>query len=510
MEPTPEPNASVPLDRSTRDSGASARRRRKLGLTLGAATVIATSAIGGDYLFNVVLFRHPESFTPLVSLLIGLIVGVPMSFALISQRIDIEGAKELLARSVAEKEAALEEAKRAAAVKADFLANMTHELRTPLNAIVGFSGLLKHSTALSPEDARKVTLIADASEALLRVVNDVLDFSKLDAGAIELEHDPFDPHALADSVMALLAQQAEAKGLALSVTVEGPRDLLVGDGGRLGQVLLNLASNAVKFTPSGEVEIKVSQRDGYAGRRLRLAVRDTGIGVPAELSGQIFERFTQADASVSRQYGGTGLGLAICRRIIEAMGGAIGVDSAGGAGSIFWCEVSLPLADGRATNEPEAAAPAPEGSVRLLLVDDNAVNRELVASLLSPFGVEIETAENGLAAVEAAATSAYDLILMDVQMPVMDGLTATRRIRAELGPRPPIIAMTANVLPEQVARCLDAGMDAHLGKPITPRDLLEAVARWSRSEVEPAPQTFSAASSLSSPSSSNASEMVSG
>jgi CheY-like chemotaxis protein len=255
----------------------------------------------------------------------------------------------------------------------------------------------------------------------------------------------------------------------------------VGDAPRLRQVLLNFLSNAVKFTREGEVSLTLTQQTAGERCRLRIEVRDTGIGIDAEHIGALFNRFTQADASVSRQFGGTGLGLAISKQIVEAMGGRVGADSVVGQGSTFWFEVDLPRAAAwAAAPEPEGAA-ALDRPIRALIVEDNAVNRELITTLLSPFGLELETACDGAEAVEAVVRGAYDVILMDMQMPVMDGLTATRRIRALPDPaaaRTPIIAMTANVLPEQVARCREAGMDDHLGKPINLPLLLAAIDRW--------------------------------
>jgi PAS domain S-box-containing protein len=378
---------------------------------------------------------------------------------------------------------ALDEAKAALKAKSDFLANMTHELRTPLTAIVGFSSLIKGAHDLNPRHARQLGIICDASENLLSVVNDVLDFSRLEAGAVELDAHPFDPMVMVQSTVALLANQAAAKGIYLSVAAEGFEGPLLGDGARLRQVLTNLISNAVKFTASGEIEVLVRQSKVVDQRKLRISVRDTGIGIPADHIDGIFGRFTQADASVSRQYGGTGLGLAISRRIIEALGGQISVESEPGRGSTFWFEVIMPAAEAVLAEEPEVLPGMEAGqTLRLLLVDDNPVNRELVCALLEPFDVDIETANDGVEAVEAAARATYDLILMDVQMPNMDGLTATRRIRAAEAPdgaRVPIIALTANVLPDQIARCREAGMDDHLGKPINPERLLNVLGRWS-------------------------------
>jgi PAS domain S-box-containing protein len=375
------------------------------------------------------------------------------------------------------------EAEAAVKAKSEFLANMTHELRTPLNAIIGFSGLLKASSELSERNARQIALIWDASQSLLGVINDVLDFSKLEAGSIEPDQQPFDPAELARSTVDILSGQALAKALDVSVAVSGLDGPLIGDATRLRQVMLNFVSNAIKFTSLGEVRVTLAQRGDGRVRRLRVEVSDSGIGVAPEQAEAIFDRFTQGDASISRRFGGTGLGLAISKRIIEALGGEIGVVSVLGVGSTFWFELTAPVAGDDSGVALAIAAPAALASaMRVLVVDDNAVNRELITALLSPFDLDIETAADGAEAIVAAARAPFDLILMDVQMPTMDGLSATRRIRAATpsgAPRIPIIAMTANVLPEQVERCLDAGMDDHLGKPINPQKLLEALRHWS-------------------------------
>ena len=383
---------------------------------------------------------------------------------------------------------ALARSEAAAAAKTDFLANMTHELRTPLTAILGFSGLLRQSDALSERDARQVGLIHDASQTLLGVIGDILDFSKLEAGGLELDPEPFDPADMARSAAAIVADQAAAKALVLTVLVDETMPALVGDSSRLRQVLLNFLSNAIKFTRAGGVELALSHHAEVGGERLRVEVHDSGIGIEAEHIDQLFMRFTQADASVSRRFGGTGLGLAISKQIVETMGGRIGANSVVGEGSTFWFEVDLPLAgEWKAIAEPEHANAALPRALSLLVVEDNAVNRELITTLLDPFEIEIDTACDGAEAVEAVGRRHYDVILMDVQMPIMDGLTATRRIRALADPasaRTPIIAMTANVLPEQIARCREAGMDDHLGKPINPARLLQALDRWAADEAD--------------------------
>ena len=382
---------------------------------------------------------------------------------------------------------AKETAEAAARVKSEFLANMSHELRTPLTSVIGFSDLLQASEALPEQERVYVERIATASEALLGVINDILDYSKLEADAIEMDPEPFQVAALVDGAAAIVEGQCVAKGLSLKVVVDAAMpEVLTGDAGRLRQVMLNFLSNAAKFTSKGGVTLRVGGAPDPDGRwRLRVAVTDTGIGIPAEKIEVLFQRFSQADASTTRLYGGTGLGLAISRRLVEIMGGEIGVDSRPGEGATFWFETPLVQGGavaGRLITGEETLPPRGAGvGGRILLADDAPGNRELVSAILRGLGLEIDTVCDGAEAVQAMQTSAYDLVLMDVHMPVMDGLAATkeiRRMQAGSGHRTPILALTANVQADQVARCLDSGMDGHLAKPIQIPELAGALAHW--------------------------------
>lgn len=377
---------------------------------------------------------------------------------------------------------ARERAETAAAARQAFLANMSHELRTPLTSILGFADLLEDTT-LDDAQMRNLGRIREAGAMLLETLNAVLDFSKLEAGGVDLEHKPFDLPDLAARTAGMFEAAARSKGLSLSIHIapDCPR-WLDGDPERLRHVLVNFLGNAMKFTDSGGVSLSVERRPGARPgmERLELSVSDTGVGVPAEMLDHVFDRFTQAGPEVSRRFGGTGLGLAISREIVELMGGRIGVDSVAGQGARFWCVLDLPIA-----NPPsvaiDQAAPAPGRALRLLVADDNDANRELMGTLLQAMGHQVEAVADGVAAVEAVHTRVYDLVLMDVHMPRMDGLAATRAIR-DLGgdaALTPIIALTANVLPDQIAFYRASGMDDHVGKPIDPRDLQVKIAAWS-------------------------------
>jgi len=369
---------------------------------------------------------------------------------------------------------ARDRAEAGARAKSEFLANMSHELRTPLTSVIGFSGLLQQSGALPETERRYADRIGTASEALLGVINDILDYSKLEAGAVEMEARAFDPRLLAQAAAAMVEGQCEVKGVALVLKLDPALPAaLTGDEARLRQVMVNFLANAAKFTAAGSVTLSAS----WTGQRLRIAVTDTGIGIAGDKIETLFERFSQADNSTTRVYGGTGLGLSISRRLVEMMGGQIGAESRIGEGATFWFEVPLTPAAALASAEPVTGNAASAEGLRILMADDAAANRELVVAIMSGLGVELETVEDGARAVEAARDGHYDLILMDVHMPVMDGLDATRAIRAFEGEagRVPIIALTANVQPEQVQRCQEAGMDDHVGKPIQVPELLRVI-----------------------------------
>ncbi|MBO9559617.1 MAG: PAS domain S-box protein [Caulobacter sp.] len=357
--------------------------------------------------------------------------------------------------------------------KADFLANMSHELRTPLNSIIGFSRLLTESRGLDPEDQRRIGLVHSAGQALHAVIDNVLDFSKLEAAALELHNAPFDLIALVTQTVSMMEPQAAAKDVRLRALIDADAPAkVVGDLGRLRQVLLNLLSNAVKFTAGGSVTVNLMSlnRDPVAPR-VRIEVIDTGAGIALEKQEALFSRFVQAGSSISAHYGGTGLGLAISKQLINLMGGEIGVISAPGRGSTFWFELALPVSDADAATAGEVEARVLNlAGKRLLVVDDVELNRELMLALLGKYGCEVRVAHDGAEAVAALADEAFDLVLMDCQMPVMDGFAATRAIRAtDAAHRDiPIVALTASGQPEHLARCEAAGMNGHLTKPLDP------------------------------------------
>ena len=408
----------------------------------------------------------------------------------ITARKDTEQA---LVEAKAAADAARAQAEQANAAKTDFLSAMSHEIRTPLNAVIGFANLLAGSGRLDPDLRRYADLAHVAGESLRTVVDDILDFASVEAGRISLCPEPFAVRELAATCLGIVGTAAAEKGLETALDVDPAiPERLVADPGRLRQILLNLLNNAVKFTPRGTVSLSLCHEGrGPRGERIRLAVTDTGIGITRAQQARLFERFAQADSSIRRDFGGTGLGLAISRRLVERMGGTIGLDSEIGRGSTFTVSLTLPAppdtGDGRPQAAEAGAGPACAG--RILVVEDVAINRELACTVLRAAGHTVEVAEDGFAAVRAVETQDFDLVLMDIQMPGIDGMMATRLIRCLPG-RPatvPVIAMTANVLPDQIRAFAAAGMDDHCAKPFRPAELRALAARWlARPRREPA------------------------
>ena len=416
-------------------------------------------------------------------------------YRMIGLNLDITERKaaEAALRAVThEAQAARAEAERASAAKSEFLAVISHEIRTPLNGILGYTDLLLGRPDHDPEDRRHLELIRVSGEALLTVVNDVLDVSKIEAGQLKLDPIPFSVRALLDDAVAMMRGAALKTALTVEARLD-PRlpEALHGDPNRLRQVLFNLLNNAVKFTPAGSVTLTVHYEgpvrlpSGEAAEAMRFEVTDTGIGIAPSQQGRLFKRFSQVDGSISRRFGGSGLGLAICRDLVTLMGGRIGVESQAGSGSTFWFTLALPRSKAIAASVPEGVGrPEPSrSSARLLLVEDVPINQELARTVLEAQGYRVDIASDGaeaIAALKAEGADPFALVLMDVQMPGMDGLTATRRIRALSGSaaRVPIVAMTANVLSRQVEELIAAGMDDYVGKPFKRAHLLATVERW--------------------------------
>ena len=363
----------------------------------------------------------------------------------------------------------------AAEAKSQFLANMSHEIRTPMNGVLGVLHLLKHEP-LSDEGRRLLDEALGCGSMLSELLNDIIDFSKIDAGRLELAAEAVDPGAVMTGVIDLLRPQAEAKDLYLRGATAPDLGWARLDPVRLRQILFNLIGNAVKFTLNGGVAVRLSLHGEGETRRLRIEVADTGVGIPLEAQATLFERFHQGDGSMTRRFGGSGLGLAITQRLARMMGGDVGFESHPGEGSNFWVEVAAPAADAADCGD-QAGALLLEG-LKVLVVEDNATNRLIATKMLEHLGAAVETAEDGQQGVDAIRRAPFDLVFMDVQMPVMDGLEATRQIRGMPEPagQIPIIAMTANAMAHQQAAYITAGMNGAIAKPLSPSALVAEIA----------------------------------
>ncbi|MEZ5938766.1 MAG: MHYT domain-containing protein [Hyphomonadaceae bacterium] len=497
-----------------------------------AATVMAIAICGMHYTAmsgaELLLIGRDDSglqgaskgfLAALVAVAVVALLCVGLVLAYLDRRMQAQAVSEAerLRAMNADLEQARREAEAASLAKSQFLATMSHEIRTPMNGVLN----MLEVALRDPMDAQqrdRVTTAHASAVSLLQILNDILDYSKLEAGKLDIETLPCSIRQLADETASMLMTQANAKGVSLNVEVDGATpDWIEGDPTRLRQILLNLVSNAVKFTHKGGVSIYASVvRDGD-GSLLRVAVRDTGVGITEEARARLFARFAQADASTTRRFGGTGLGLAICRELVARMGGDIGVDSTPGEGSTFWFTLPTRACDAPDWNEPaeirDRHALAP---LNILVAEDNPVNQKVLRALMSGQPHTLTFANNGAQAVSMVQNAEFDLILMDVSMPVMDGPTATRAIRAQggLGETVPIIALTANAMAGDRETYIAAGMNDYVAKPISLDKLLEAIARHaplharSQSPVDPAPRNRPAAPQTAEPPSVDLSDLI--
>ena len=446
----------------------------------------------------------------LMSTLIGLtLAGLVLVFHLVRRNRQWNAFRITQDAAMTELREALAAAENAAALKNQFIATVSHEVRTPMNAVLGLADALLEDR-LSHAQREQVDMIRESGGNVLRMLNDILDFSKLDAGRMTLDAQPFSPEVVTSTTVVTIAPRAREKGLTIvAIPSPGLPKRLMGDSGRVGQILLNLASNAVKFTESGGVSLQVlcPERDERKAT-IEWVITDTGVGIDSAQIGGLFNDYAQADETIANRFGGTGLGLAICKRLVDQMGGEIAVESKPGEGSRFRVRLTFPIAVHTAEAQKAEARPqsvmieaafkelvrAMGREPRVLVAEDNPTNQFVIQRIMALEGIKPEIVENGRAAVEAAAARHYDIICMDMRMPEMDGLEATKRIRAGHGASAasPIIALTASAFPEDVQACLDAGMNLFVPKPVRKEALLSAMVSVLSSERPDLPEMAAA------------------